>query len=274
MSAHSPSFSGFAEYYEMHPPTTQWTARKYHATSDRHAVEVEATISVERTITIILNRRFRIHILCTPRQLDAFVVGYLISEGLVQSYNEITKLECRMNDEIRVGTKSPIDGISYWREIRTSGCVGIRQQNEDLEIIEAHDLEITPDRIFQSQRTLQESGTMWKRSGGTHMAGLFRRSGELAHFSEDIGRHTTLDKVIGQMAMRGDDPSALYAVISGRVSSAMVTKLIRGRIPIVVSRAAPMQQALKIAQRCGLTVIGFSREPELNIYCCPERVIL
>lgn len=169
--------------------------------------------------------------------------------------------------------KYPKTEDSTLREIRTSGCVGIRQQVDDLETIQARDMNITPEILFNAQRRLEEAGRMWKESGGTHMAGLFRSNGDMMFFSEDIGRHTTLDKIIGQAAIEGKDPSLMFAVLSGRLSSAMITKLVRAGIPIVVSRAAPMLQALEIAARCNMTTIGFSREPVFNVYTCPERVL-
>jgi len=269
-----PTFSGFDEYYESNLPASISNATRYDLILECENQNTNIKLVVEKTITIVINERYRIHILCTPCQLEAFVVGYLISEGLIKSYREIKKIECCMNDEILVRTDKPINHISYWREIRTSGCVGVRQQVEDLEIIEAQGMEITPKVIFKTQRRLEETGKMWKASGGTHMSGLFQSNGDMVFFSEDIGRHNTLDKVIGLAAIEGKDPSRMFAVTSGRLSSAMITKLVRAGIPIVVSRAAPMLQALEIAKRCKMTVIGFSREPVFNVYTCPERVQL
>ena len=273
MSKSSPSFFGFDEGCENSSSTTIRTAIKFDSMTDCDPQNTKVIVAVEKTITIIINERYRIHILCTPCQLDAFVVGYLISEGLIKSYTEIKKIEYRMTDKIWVETKKPINRISYWREIRTSGCVGIRQQIEDLTKIEAADMKLSPDLIFDAQRQLKEAGKIWGESGGTHMSGLFRTTGELAFFSEDIGRHNTLDKVIGQAAIDGEDFSGLFAVVSGRLSSAIVTKLIRAGIQVAVSRTAPMDQAIEIAHRCCMTLIGFSRKPKFNVYSCPERVI-
>lgn len=272
MPTRIPTFSGFDEYYESNSPISLCTTLRYDSKLKGANENTDITLVVEKTITIVINERYRIHVLCTPCQLEAFVVGYLISEGLIKSYREIKKLECRLNDEIWVWTDKPINHIFYWREIRTSGCVGIRQQVEDLEIIKALDMKITPEIIFKAQRRLEEAGKMWKESGGTHMSGLFRANGDMVFFSEDIGRHTTIDKVIGQAAIEEKDPSRMFAVLSGRLSSAMITKLVRAGIPIVVSRAAPMLQALEIATRCNMTSIGFSREPVFNVYTCPERL--
>jgi FdhD protein len=274
MPTRIPTFTGFQEYYGINSPVSLNAALRYDTTSQQEFQNTTITLTVEKTITIVINERYRIHILCTPCQLEAFVVGYLITEGLINSYHEIKKLECHMNDEILVWTWNPINNISYWREIRTSGCVGIRQQVEDLEIIKPQKMKISHEVIFKAQRRLEEAGKIWEVSGGTHMSGLFQSDGDLLYFSEDIGRHNTLDKVIGQAFIEGKDPSHMFAVISGRLSSAMITKLVRAGVPIAVSRAAPMLQALEIAKRCNVTVIGFSREPVFNIYTCPERVQL
>ena len=106
------------------------------------------------------------------------------------------------------------------------------------------------------------------------MSGLFDSNGKLLFYSEDVGRHNTLDKIIGEAVIDGVvNLSNCFVVTSGRLSSAMISKLIRAEVPIIVSISAPTAQGLEIAEKSHMTVVGFSRRPFFNVYTFPERII-
>ncbi|MBT9133929.1 MAG: Sulfurtransferase FdhD [Firmicutes bacterium] len=92
-------------------------------------------------------------------------------------------------------------------------------------------------------------------------------------FFEDIGRHNAIDKVLGCAFLQEIDLWMSALVMSGRISSEMVLKAGRMRVPVLVSRSAPTSLAVDLAGRLGITLVGFVRGRRLNIYTCPERVL-
>ncbi|MDH4179768.1 MAG: formate dehydrogenase accessory sulfurtransferase FdhD, partial [Armatimonadota bacterium] len=115
-------------------------------------------------------------------------------------------------------------------------------------------------------RRLEEAQQYFRPTGGTHAAGLFDASGELVSFAEDVGRHNALDKAIGRLLLQDRLEEARVAVLSGRCSFEMVQKSARGGIPVVAGVSAPTSLALALAERAGITLIGFLREETLTIY--------
>jgi FdhD protein len=91
--------------------------------------------------------------------------------------------------------------------------------------------------------------------------------------AEDIGRHNAVDKVIGYCLLEGISFSDKIMLASGRLSSEIVSKCAKWSIPIVASRTAPTSLALEIAEKSGLTVVGFIRTDRLNVYTNPQRII-
>jgi FdhD protein len=92
-------------------------------------------------------------------------------------------------------------------------------------------------------------------------------------FAEDIGRHNAIDKLIGYCILENIPLNGKMVLVSGRLSSEMITKCAKWSIPMVVSRTAPTTRALEIAQRTGMTVIGFMRGERFNVYTHPERIL-
>jgi len=90
---------------------------------------------------------------------------------------------------------------------------------------------------------------------------------------EDVGRHNAVDKVIGFAYLNSVDVRNTAMVISGRIAGDLALKIIRARIPIVISVSAPFYSSIELGKRYGLTVIGFARKPGFNIYPDVGRVV-
>ena len=123
-----------------------------------------------------------------------------------------------------------------------------------------------PDRLRQAQAVFEETG-------GLHAAGLFTREGRLETVAEDVGRHNAVDKVIGRMLMAERLPLSDHLLfVSGRTSFEIVQKAFLAGISFVCAVSAPSSLAVELAEDCGITLIGFLRGRNFNIYTRPERV--
>lgn len=269
-----PKFYGFEQYYKKNKELVTKNAMKCQQSKDCKYVNKKVQIAVESTIALIVDERYCVNILCTCKQIEALVVGYLVCEGLISSFDEIKTVEFKDDGEVYISTNSASEDFFYLGEIRTSGCIGIKQQYMKIDKIIESDLKITPENFLKAQGEMNQLSTIWKISGGAHMSGLFHSDGKLLFYSEDVGRHNTLDKIIGEAIIDGVNLSKCFVVTSGRLSAAMISKLIRVEVPIIVSISAPTAQGLDLAEKSHMTVVGFSRDPFFNVYTFPERIIL
>ena len=121
-----------------------------------------------------------------------------------------------------------------------------------------------PDRLRQPAFEL---------TGGLHATGLFDTGGELLCAREDVGRHNAMDKVIGRALLDGNVPlTDRILCVSGRLSFELVQKAAVAGCPILVGVGAPSSLAIELAADRGMTLCGFARGGEVNVYCGEERV--
>ncbi len=132
--------------------------------------------------------------------------------------------------------------------------------------IPAQTLVDIPDRLRAAQPVFDETG-------GLHAAGLFTREGVLDAMAEDVGRHNAVDKVVGRMLMQDRLPLSDHLLfVSGRTSFEIVQKAFLAGIPMVAAVSAPSTLAIELAQESGVTLVGFLRGQNFNVYAHPDRI--
>jgi FdhD protein len=230
----------------------------------------------------------------TPGEDHYLASGFLHSEGIIQGLSDLGRVaHCGRPNEPGYGNLidiAPGPGTALAPELvvtrrgtlANSACgVCGRERIDDLlaRLTPLHDaLRVSGPLIESSLERLRAQQTAFARTGGMHGAiALAADGGELA-ISEDVGRHNAVDKVIGKLLYAdllapGKSPAALLGV-SGRASFEIVQKAASARIPIVVCVSAPTSLAIDLAAALGLTLIGFTRGSDCNIYTHPERVLL
>jgi FdhD protein len=139
--------------------------------------------------------------------------------------------------------------------------------------IKAKDLLMSLDDIRRLLRMFRNISLLYLETGGVHSAALSDGK-EILLFSEDIGRHNAVDKLIGKAFLRDVSIENKVLLTSGRVTSEIVTKAGRNRFPILISRAAPSCMAISYAEDMGITLVGFARGDRMNIYAWPNRIAL
>ena len=261
----------------------------------RHSERYTAddVIAREEPLEVRLNGRSLAFLMRLPGDDILLAVGYCLSEGLITDRSQIDLVRhCSDPDgepgdqaggasqagpgnlvEIMAGSAAGVERFGDARIIRT-GCGGADLQSEvDLESIavetgtrfDAAVLEGVTDRLLEEQE-------VFKVSGGTHGAGLFDTSGSMLVVKEDIGRHNAVDKVLGFMLMAGESPSDKGLMLSGRLSYEMVLKAARAGLPLVCSISAPTALGVEIGKKTGVTLVGFLRGCNFNVYSHPERI--
>ena len=242
--------------------------------------KVKLDIAVEEVpLTIFLDGRELVTLLSSPKDLNYLAVGFLYSEGLVENREEIKSLIFEKDRSIiRVKTKKKKRPHSTRKvkKLISSGCgVAANISSSLFEIGEYKRLDskltISSDGIIELMRKLQHRSRLYRSTGGVHSAALASRE-DILIFSEDIGRHNAVDKVLGQCILDSIPLGDKIILTSGRLSSEIVLKVARANIPIVISRSASTMLGAKLASHLGVTLIGFARGRRMNIYTHEERV--
>lgn len=234
--------------------------------------EVEDPIAVEKPLRIRVNGRDVLRLYCSPVMVRELVVGLLLGEEIVKGSWCAERMEILYGDEIIVDVTSEED-ISLEGATITSGCVGgVTFEKRKLKSVGGERLKIEAVRLKELFNEFQQRSELYKSTGCIHSAALSDGKIILA-FAEDIGRHNAIDKIIGYCILEDIGLEGKVMFASGRLSSEMVTKCARWSIPVVASRTAPTTRALEIAERTGMTVIGFMRTDRFNIYTHPERIL-
>jgi len=237
-------------------------------------------VASELPIRIVLNNEALVTLLCTPSELEEMTIGFLLSEGLLRDKSSIKKLEIDERETtVRVELADLPEDINKLFERRTisSGCgkgVTFTQYRmyEDRRI-EVQGRLMGLEDVKRLLKTFRNISSLYLETGGVHSAALSDGK-EILFFSEDIGRHNAVDKLIGKAFLKSVPVENKILLTSGRVTSEIMTKAGRNRFPILISRAAPSCMAVNYAEDMGITLIGFARGERMNIYTWPNRIKL
>jgi FdhD protein len=132
---------------------------------------------------------------------------------------------------------------------------------------------VDADTIVRLPHVLRDAQRAFAETGGLHAAGVFDTAGALQLSAEDVGRHNAVDKLLGRLLMSGRLPledSLLF--VSGRSSFEIVQKAYLGGLPLIAAVSAPSSLAIDLANRAGITLLGFVRGDRFNVYTHPGRV--
>ncbi len=247
--------------------------------TEQERENIEATVARERPLTIILNNQELVTLLCSPAALKYLAIGFLSSEGLVENKDAIRKIlvddqKGIVRVETRDGQEFPEEQI--FKRFITSGCgrgatfysAADVQDQAKLET----QMEISVTEVLALAKTFLRHSQMYKTTGGVHSAALCDTAGIMV-FADDIGRHNAIDKIFGQCLLE-DIPLDDHIIIStGRISSEMLLKVVKRNIPIVISKSAPTALGVRLADKLGITLIGFVRGKRMNVYANDWRIV-
>jgi formate dehydrogenase accessory protein FdhD len=135
-------------------------------------------------------------------------------------------------------------------------------------------LQVKAQVIFDCINDLNTRATGFKETGGLHDSAIYKADGSLVAFSEDVGRHNTVDKVIGMAALNKANFNECFMTITGRVPGDMIYKAAKVGIPLVASMAAVLSSGIVAAEKSNIGLVGFVRGKRMNIYTGAERIII
>lgn len=236
----------------------------------------DAETIVEMPVSLTVNGEVWLTFMCTPVNLEAMAVGFLYNEGILESMDEVEDMRvCEHSDNVDVWLNRTVEQPRSWR--RTSGCSGGLTAVETLARVDVSfdgdKPRVPPEVIGHLIEGLFESQALYRETGGVHTSAL--SDGEKFLLSaEDIGRHNTLDKIAGLCLMNNVWPQTRILITTGRISSEMLQKAARLHAPILISRTSPSSLSIEMAERYGITLIGYARRHRFNVYSNLQRVAM
>jgi FdhD protein len=234
---------------------------------------------LEQTLTITMR---------TPGNDFELAMGFLFNEGIIQDFSQIINI--RYCENVKPEEQGNVLKISLLPEVElnfkhlqrhfytSSSCgvcgkTSIENLQKQCRMIPATQAAMSANRIIQLPKIVRQAQTVFEYTGGLHAAALFDFAGNLIALREDVGRHNAMDKLIGyQLFSRQIPLNNSLILVSGRLSYELVQKTIMAGVPILAAIGAPSSLAVDLAQHFGLTLIGFLRENQLNIYTHPQRI--
>ncbi|HJV17016.1 MAG TPA: formate dehydrogenase accessory sulfurtransferase FdhD [Bacillales bacterium] len=244
--------------------------------------QIEDSVVTEYPVTIKINGKEFVTLVCTPEYIEDLVVGFLASEGIVRRYEEIDDIWFEEKNgfvHVQTGKANPYYENFHNKRYITS-CCGMSRQGFVFvnDVINAKKMnavrvQISSGDCFKLMNEMQLSSTTFQTTGGVHNAALCQAD-EMILARMDIGRHNALDKIYGYCLKNKIPLHNKLLVFSGRISSEILMKAAKIGCELVLSKSAPTELALQLAEQLGITTIGFIRNEALNVYTCPERLLV
>lgn len=236
--------------------------------------EISDLVAKEITFTILLNKKKLVTLNCSPEKYKYLGLGFLYTSGILQKKEDIISLDINEKQGLM---NIKIKGVSLSSEdiIDSNLWIGSYQQLEEQKetpLPTDTSLKINNNLVYSLISEMQERANFFKLTGGVHSCALVDKQGSIILFSEDISRYNSIDKILGEAFVNNITTEDKIVLTSCRITSGILRKIIIGKLPIVISRAAPTDLAIKLAKRMGITLVGFVREKRMNIYTHPERI--
>jgi len=236
--------------------------------------EISDLVAKETTFTILLNKKKLVALNCSPEKYKYLGLGFLYTSGILQKKEDIISLDINEKQGLM---DIKIKGASLSSEdiINSNLWIGSYQQSEEQKETSLSidtSLKISSNLVYSLISEMQGRANFFKLTGGVHSCALVNKQGSIILFSEDISRYNTIDKILGGAFVNDITTEDKIILISCRITSGILRKIIIGKLPVVISRAAPTDLAIKLAKRMGITLVGFVREKRMNIYTHPERI--
>jgi FdhD protein len=244
-----------------------------------HVKDITKKVIAEISLKVMVNGAELVSVLCLNQYQEELALGFLYNEGVINSYVDIETIS--FNDKMLAVIINLKEGVIIDRQesLRslTTGCGKCYTYINPLKKSQYKTVEsnvtYSINTILDSMNNFVTRSNIYIDVGGVHSVLLHTSDYEV--LVEDIGRHNCFDKITGLMLKENklDLFSRAIVLVSGRISSEIMAKIIRMGVPVLVSKSTPTTAAVKLAKEHNVTLLGYVRKNGGFIYSCPERLI-
>lgn len=250
--------------------------------SARNAQRTTDYIAEEKPLHIFLNRTPYVTVFCSPSLLKELAVGHVVSEGIVKSLEEIERIDLKEKEGVckiwlkpDVKLEDRLKLLQHFSRVIFSACGSQEPFQPTLGLPHVQsDLKVGAETISNCVNRLNFIAETYRKTGGVHVAAIYKSDETIVTFAEDVGRHNAVDKVIGSCILQGIDFSGCFLALSGRLTSDIVLKTVRVGLPIISSLAAAIDSGIAVAMDAKVTLVGFVRGKRMNVYTYANRILV
>jgi FdhD protein len=245
---------------------------------DHEGRAVETAVVTERPLTLFLNAREIVTMMTIGDRPDLLAVGYLLNQNMLKGDDEITAVEYEEDiSTVVVRTRRQTNFEDKLKKrIQTSGCAqgtvfGDLMEEFD-KVALSPSAKVKTSWLYQLTKKINTAPSLYLKAGAIHGCVLAREDKPLLYM-EDVGRHNAVDKIAGYMFLNGIAPEDKIFYTTGRLTSEMVIKTVKMRIPVLVSRSGFTAWGVELAKKAGLTLIGRARGKRFVALAGLERIV-
>jgi FdhD protein len=230
----------------------------------------------EIELKLAINHKELSSLVCLPGDLEELAAGFLITSGIIREGNDLVSLNYDGSKNImhiELEDNSIIRDMIF-SKMRPVGCGAgtLLFSKGGMKPLQTGSVRITKEKISELSGEFNKSSDLFVQTGGVHSAAI--TNGEkILVMREDIGRHNAIDKVIGNIYLSKSPLNDKIILTSGRISSEIVLKAVYAGVRMIISRSAPTARAVELSEENGITLVGFARSSNFNIYTHPDRVV-
>ena len=244
---------------------------------DHEERAVRTAVVTERPLTLFLNAREIVTMMTIGDHPDLLAVGYLLNQNMLKAGDKITAIEHEPEIEtIVVRTERQTNyEEKLKKKVQTSGCAqgtvfgDLMEELDTIELSKA--ARIKTSWLYALTKKINTEPSLYLKAGAIHGCVLCEGDRPLVYM-EDVGRHNAVDKIAGYMFLEGIAPENKIFYTTGRLTSEMVIKTVKMRIPILVSRSGFTAWGVELAKKAGLTLIGRARGKRFVALSGAERI--
>ena len=245
---------------------------------DQDGRRVTTQVVVERPLTLFLNGQEIVTMMTVGDHPDYLAVGYLLNQNMLRPDDRVTAID--HDDELETVVVRTARRTNYEKKMRkktlTSGCAqgtvfgDLMEKFDEISLPAAAVLRTS--WLYALTRKINTQPSLYLTAGAIHGCVLCEEDRPLVYM-EDVGRHNAIDKIAGYMHQEGIGPEGKIFYTTGRLTSEMVIKTVRMRIPILVSRSGFTAWGVELAKKAGLTLIGRARGKRFVALAGEERIV-
>ncbi len=232
----------------------------------------------ERPVTLYLNGREVVTLLCAGHHLDELAAGFFYAEGFVQSPRDVVGLkidEQAGKVEVAAAGEDRLSERLWQKRTVTSGCGKGSLFYYSLDALLSKpvtsDLRVSPGQILDRVGDVNHMSETYRRTHGVHNAALASPE-RILLFRDDIGRHNAVDMIVGRVFLDSVPLGDKMLITTGRLTSEMLIKAAKVGIPVLVSRNTATSLAVELADSLGITLVGYARAGKFTVYSGRERI--
>ena len=243
---------------------------------------LEDCVAEEVPVAMIYNGISHAVMLATPQDLEDFGLGFSLAEGILSSSKELYGIEVvKQSSGIELRMEIASERFSQLKDRRRNmtgrtgcGLCGAESLEQALRLpdgVNTSKEEFTKAAVLKALKNAASQQALQAETGATHASFWVQVDGDIEMVREDVGRHNALDKLLG--AKTKTEKQSGFVLTTSRASYEMVQKVAVAGVAMLVAISAPTGLAIRVAEQCGVTLVGFARAEQFVVYTHPERLV-